>query len=163
MPSVSVSEIGVLFWTWLGLMNPHKLTWGFALNFPFAQIVGLVTFVGVLFSREPKRFPVTGVTVVLLMFLSWQLITTVFALYPESAWSLLSKSFKIQAGVVNVEDNSGPSFLGLDHVKLDLSPSSNQPPEGTLTTPLPAAAWAGSSLIGALGILRIARSRRQPG
>lgn len=92
--------IGVLFWTWLGLMNPHKLTWGFALNFPFAQIVGLVTFVGVLFSREPKRFPVTGVTVVLLMFLSWQLITTVFALYPESAWSLLSKSFKIQAGVL---------------------------------------------------------------
>ena len=28
--------IGVLLWTWLSIMNPHKLAWGFATHAPFA-------------------------------------------------------------------------------------------------------------------------------
>ncbi|HAY29062.1 MAG TPA: putative O-glycosylation ligase, exosortase A system-associated, partial [Candidatus Accumulibacter sp.] len=28
--------IGVLLWTWLSLMNPHRLTFGFAYDAPFA-------------------------------------------------------------------------------------------------------------------------------
>ena len=34
---------GILLWTWVGLMNPHKMTWSFAYNFPFAMIIGIVT------------------------------------------------------------------------------------------------------------------------
>ena len=30
--------IGPLLWIWLGIMNPHRLTYGFAYNLPFAQI-----------------------------------------------------------------------------------------------------------------------------
>jgi hypothetical protein len=37
---------GVLMWTWLGLMNPHKLCWGFALTMPYAQIVAIAILVG---------------------------------------------------------------------------------------------------------------------
>ena len=29
---------GILLWTWVGLMNPHKLTFGFAYNLPFAEV-----------------------------------------------------------------------------------------------------------------------------
>ena len=25
--------IGVLYWVWFGLMNPHRLSWGLAYNF----------------------------------------------------------------------------------------------------------------------------------
>src|SRR5262245_15052453 len=32
--------VGVLVWTWISFMNPHRLTWGFAFNMPFAMIVG---------------------------------------------------------------------------------------------------------------------------
>lgn len=46
--------IGVLVWSWLSYMNPHRFTWGFAYNFPFAQIVALVLLVAVLFSKEKK-------------------------------------------------------------------------------------------------------------
>ena len=31
--------IGILAWSWLGFMNPHKLSWGFAQDMPFAQLI----------------------------------------------------------------------------------------------------------------------------
>ncbi len=92
--------IGVLLWTWIGLMNPHKLTWSFAYNFQFALIVGVATIIGVLISREPKRFPFTGTTVVLLLFNLWMFVTTLFALYPDSAWTQFEKVAKIQVGIL---------------------------------------------------------------
>ncbi len=33
---------GVLVWSWLSYMNPHRLAYGFAYTMPFAQIVALV-------------------------------------------------------------------------------------------------------------------------
>ena len=29
--------IGILVWTWLGFMNPHRLAWGFSITLPFAR------------------------------------------------------------------------------------------------------------------------------
>ena len=50
-------HVGVLVWSWIGYMNPHRLTWGFAYDFPFAMVVALVTIAAWLFSREPKTVP----------------------------------------------------------------------------------------------------------
>ena len=88
--------IGVLVWTWIGLMNPHKLTWDFAFNFPFAMIVAVTTLLGVVFSSEPKRFPVTPVTVTLLAFIAWMCVSTAFAFYQGDAWEQWRKVMKIQ-------------------------------------------------------------------
>lgn len=33
--------IGILVWAWVSYMNPHRLTWVFAYDLPFAQIVGV--------------------------------------------------------------------------------------------------------------------------
>ena len=35
--------VGILVFTWLSLMNPHRLAYGIATNFPFALIVALTT------------------------------------------------------------------------------------------------------------------------
>ena len=88
--------VGVLMWAWIGYMNPHRLTWGFAYNFPFAEIVGGTTILSVLISKESKRFPVDSLTVVWLIFLVWMGITTLFAIYPESAATQYEKILKIQ-------------------------------------------------------------------
>jgi len=88
-------HIGVLVWTWIGFMNPHRLTWGFAYDMPFAMIVALCTLVGLLISREPKKIPWTRETIVLLIFLVWLLITTVNAMYPALAWFKLNQLWKI--------------------------------------------------------------------
>jgi len=88
--------IGILMWCWLGFMNPHRLTWGFAYSMPFAQIVALATLVGMLFLREPKKIPWTRETVLLLVFVVWITITTLFATYPVLAWPQWEKVVKIQ-------------------------------------------------------------------
>ena len=88
-------HIGVLVWTWIGFMNPHRLTWGFAYDMPFAMIVALVTLVGLLISREPKKIPWTGESILLLIFLTWVLVTTINALYPTLAWFKLNQFWKI--------------------------------------------------------------------
>lgn len=88
--------IGILVWSWLSYMNPHRLGWGFAYSMPFAQIVAAVLFVAIIFSSEKKRIPMDGVVVVWIMFILWMLITTAFAFYPDSAQVMLSKVLKIQ-------------------------------------------------------------------
>jgi probable O-glycosylation ligase (exosortase A-associated) len=88
--------VGVLTWTWLGFMNPHRLGWGFAFDMQFALLVALATLVGMLLSREPKRIPWTRETVTLLIFIAWMVFTTFFAFYPVLAWPQLEKVLKIQ-------------------------------------------------------------------
>lgn len=88
--------IGILMWSWLSFMNPHRACWGFAQNMPFAQIVALSLLLSLLFSKEDKRIPWTRETVLLAIFVLWMLITTVFALNQEEAWLQWNKVWKIQ-------------------------------------------------------------------
>lgn len=89
--------VGILLWTWVGLMNPHRMTWGFAYSLPFAMIIGIVTMIAILASREPKRLPLSAPVVALITFNLWMVLTTaLFALYPELAWPKWEKVFKIQ-------------------------------------------------------------------
>jgi probable O-glycosylation ligase (exosortase A-associated) len=92
-------HVGVLLWSWLGYMNPHRLTYGFAYNFPFAYITFAATAVALLFSKEPKSIPWTRTTIVLLVFIVWMSITTYFALIPEGAIIGWEKAIKIQVVV----------------------------------------------------------------
>src|SRR5213593_2867010 len=87
--------IGILVWTWIGFMNPHRLTWTFAYDMPFAMIVALFTLVGLLISREPKKIPWTRESILLLVFLTWLLLTTIQAIYPTLAWLKLNQLWKI--------------------------------------------------------------------
>jgi probable O-glycosylation ligase (exosortase A-associated) len=91
---------GVMVWTWLGLMNPHRLAWGFSLNFPFASIVFLTTVFAFLISREPKKIPLSREIVVLFIFVLWMFITTIASWVPQLAWEQWDKVWRIQLGVV---------------------------------------------------------------
>lgn len=89
--------VGILVWSWLGYMNPHRLAWGFATEMPFAQIVAIATFLGMLLDKsgESKRVPWTRETVLLLIFTLWMFVTTIFALYPAASWEQWDKVWKI--------------------------------------------------------------------
>ncbi len=39
---------GIIVWTWLGFMNPHRMAWGFMVDQPVALVVALVTLVSLL-------------------------------------------------------------------------------------------------------------------
>lgn len=78
--------LGVLMFTWISLMNPHRLSYGAAFDFPFAALVAVVTLASLLLSKQPKNFPRTPVTIVLLMFCAWMTLTSFFALEPDLVW-----------------------------------------------------------------------------
>ena len=85
---------GLMFWVGLGYLNPHRLTFGFARDLPFVQVAAIATMIAWLFSKEPKRFPLNGVTTTWLLFTLWTCVTTLFALNPEGAhpgWVLYLK------------------------------------------------------------------------
>lgn len=88
--------IGVLLWSWLSYMNPHRLAYGFAYTMPFAQIVAASIFIGLLFDRDRKTFPWTPLTTVLVLFVLWMSITTTVAIYPDLAVDSWFKVIKIQ-------------------------------------------------------------------
>lgn len=78
--------IGVLMFTWLSLMNPHRLSYGAAYNFPFAAVIAVVTTLALLMTKQPKSFPRTPVTIVLVTFCAWMTLTSFFALEPDIVW-----------------------------------------------------------------------------
>lgn len=91
---------GVVMWTWLGLMNPHRLAWGFATHLPFAFIVLLTTVLGVVMTGTRLRLPLRAEVLVLALFLWWIWVSTTQALFPEPAWLQWSKVWRIQVGVL---------------------------------------------------------------
>lgn len=91
---------GVMVWTWLGLMNPHRLAWGFSLDLPFALIVFLTTVFSLLMSRESKKIPVSREIILLFIFVAWMFLTTLLSWFPQLAWEQWDKVWKIQLGVI---------------------------------------------------------------
>jgi len=87
---------GILLSSWLGYMNPHLLAWGFSRTLPLVMLTALVTLVGMLISREPKRMVWSREIVVLLLFVLWMGITTTRAFYPDLALQQFTKVVKIQ-------------------------------------------------------------------
>ena len=87
-------HIGVLVWSWISYMNPHRFSWGFAYDFRFALIIGGTTIAAWLLSREPKRLAWSGTTFLLIALFVWISVTTLFALFPDQAiksWERVAK------------------------------------------------------------------------
>jgi probable O-glycosylation ligase (exosortase A-associated) len=91
--------IGVVVWSWLGYMNPHRLTWGVAWGFPFSQLVAATTLAGlallIIRERKPPKLPWVRETFLLLLLLVMFTLTTFFALRPELAWPQWERISKI--------------------------------------------------------------------
>lgn len=88
--------MGVLAWSWLSYMNPHRLCWGFAYTMPFAQLVAIVLLFSMMISSEKKTLPSNGLVTVWAVFLAWLAFCSVQALYPDMAITQLEKVLKIQ-------------------------------------------------------------------
>lgn len=88
--------LGVLAWAWVGYMNPHRLTWGFAYDMPFAQLIAIATLVGLVVTRNRRAIPFTGTTLVWIALALWMTVTTVFAIFPEYAQAEWDRTMKIQ-------------------------------------------------------------------
>lgn len=78
--------LGLLVYSWIAYMSPHRMAWGFAYNFPVALTVSVATLAGLVFTRERRPPPAERETFLLAAL--WVIITiaTCFAINTERAW-----------------------------------------------------------------------------
>ncbi|MEM9386275.1 MAG: putative O-glycosylation ligase, exosortase A system-associated [Pseudomonadota bacterium] len=93
---LSRANLGILMYCWISYMNPHRLSWGFAYNMPFAAMISGTTLLAMLFSKERKGIPLKPITIVWFLWILWMSVTTQFAIEPESAQWEWARSMKIQ-------------------------------------------------------------------
>lgn len=86
---------GIIFWYWVSIMNPHRLSWGFAYDFPVAMVIGATAIGAYLVSRERKSLPTDTTTILLILLTLWVTLTTVFAANPDDAWGKWDRTIKI--------------------------------------------------------------------
>jgi putative inorganic carbon (hco3(-)) transporter len=89
--------VAPLAYVTMSVMNPHKLTYGAALFFPFAQISALLSL-AVLVINKDRRWPPNHPLVYLLVALfAWMGVTSFFSINPEervwTQWTEVSKTY----------------------------------------------------------------------
>jgi putative inorganic carbon (hco3(-)) transporter len=87
---IAVSLVGRFPWSapitfmWLSVMNPHKLAYGFATQFPFAMLAAVLTLLVVVFSKMRKSIPLNGLTVSYFLLILWMSLTAYSSINPPS-------------------------------------------------------------------------------
>ena len=77
--------VGILGWTWISFLNPHRLSFGLAFDFPIAMAMGMAVILAFIFSKEPKKPPPYPLFWIVVFLVFWIGVTTLFAHDPE--WS----------------------------------------------------------------------------
>lgn len=86
----------VLLWTWVSIMNPHKMAFGFAYTFPFAAIAAGAAMISMIFTKDRLKLPKNPAVITLVLFVLWMCLTTAFAFNPDPSFEQLKKILKIQ-------------------------------------------------------------------
>lgn len=86
---------GAMLWTWVSLMNPHSLTYGFALSFPVAAIVAVATLIGLMVNKDRQNPFTEPPSKWLALFMCWICFTYFFSYDIEGSTPMLTKVIKI--------------------------------------------------------------------
>ncbi len=87
--------IGVLLWTWVSTMNPHRYTWGILSTAPVAAFAAGVTLLGLVLTKE-RRSPFIGLPVVIFaFFVGWMTLSWLMSRDVSEDYWTWSRSAKI--------------------------------------------------------------------
>lgn len=78
-------DFGILVYIWIGLMNPHRLSWRLE-NAPVGLVVAAATLLGTVMRGEIRRIPMKFTTVLLMLWVLYTTLTTMNAASPHDAW-----------------------------------------------------------------------------
>ena len=87
--------IGVLLWTWLSIMNPHRYSWGIAYDAPLAAIAAVSTFIGLLAYKNKESPFISSSVVWFAIFCCWVTISWLAGLATEGDYWQWNKVMKI--------------------------------------------------------------------
>jgi putative inorganic carbon (hco3(-)) transporter len=94
IPTFVLPHIGVLVWAWIAIMNPHRESFGFTLGFQFNMIIAALTLAAWLFSSERKRLPLNPVTILLVLFSFWMVVTTYTGVNTSYSYEIMDRNLK---------------------------------------------------------------------
>lgn len=87
--------IGVMLWTWLSTMNPHRYTYGFAYSLPVAAACAACLLLSLLFTKQ-RESPVKGLPVkFFITFMVWITLSWLFGLDPAGDYEQWKRVMKI--------------------------------------------------------------------
>lgn len=88
--------IGIVVWTWLSVMNPHRYAWGFSYDAPLAATTAVCTLIGALMAADQRDSPWKGTPVTLFGWLTiWITLSWLFGLDIQGDYSQWNKVMKI--------------------------------------------------------------------
>ena len=92
--------IGILLWTWLSLMSPHRYTYGVAYDAPVAALAAFTTLLGLLVTRE-RHSPFRAAPAVWLLLLTvWITLSWGLGIDPSGDYPMWNKVIKINVMVL---------------------------------------------------------------
>ncbi|KAB2970197.1 putative O-glycosylation ligase, exosortase A system-associated [Zoogloea sp.] len=91
---------GALLWVWIGVMNPHRLGWGFAYTMPFALASVAITAVSMFAHSKEVRWPSGGPVVVLILMVIWMGLTTALAIHSAESLTVYIDVLKVMLMLV---------------------------------------------------------------
>jgi len=77
--------IAALLWVWIGLMNPHRLGWGFAYDLQFGLISALALLFFILFNPGKASWPKGAPVILLILLVVWMGITTIGSIATDAS------------------------------------------------------------------------------
>ncbi len=94
LSAMKMPHIGVMVWSWVAFMSPHREAWGGTTIFEFNMIIAVVTLGAWLVSREPLKVAKTPITYLLIIFALHMSLTTYLADYERTALALWDRTMK---------------------------------------------------------------------
>lgn len=92
--------IGIMLWTWLSIMNPHRYAWGLAYDAPLAAVAAASVVLGLLMTKDRespfKASPVTW----MVLFMVWMSISWLAGIDPTNDFAQWKKVMKIDFMIV---------------------------------------------------------------
>lgn len=87
--------IGVMLWTWLSIMNPHRFGYGLAYSAPLAAAAAGCTLIGFVMTRD-RESPLKGRAVTIFtLFVVWITLSWLFGMDPSEDYDQWKKVMKI--------------------------------------------------------------------
>jgi len=87
--------IGILVFSWVGYMNPHRYAWGVVYDFPLAQTVAIATLAGFVLTKDKDKFHMERETILIILLWVVFTLTSFTAFYSYRAWPMWQKTSKI--------------------------------------------------------------------
>ena len=87
--------IGIMVWTWLSIMNPHRYTYGIAYSAPLAAIIAACTMLGFFMTRERESPFKGGAVTAFSLFIFWFTLSWLFGLDPVTDYDQWKKVIKV--------------------------------------------------------------------